>query len=224
MKISLVIPVFNEEKYINRCLQSLKEQEEKPDEIIVVDNNCTDKTIEIARKYPLRIIKEKKQGTTFARNAGFNAAKYEIIARCDADVILPKNWIKKIKQNFSQRKIDGLTGPGLFYDLPIPTIFFAHLYLKGMRILQKGKNTLIGPNMAIRKIIWNKIKDKICLDDKKVHEDVDLAIHISQAGGIIYLDKQLIVKISGRRIKNNPLSFFVEYPARLINTLKNHEI
>lgn len=222
MKISVVIPVFNEEKYINQCLESLKNQEEKPDEIILVDNNCTDKTIEIAKNYRVRIIKETKQGITFARNTGFNASKYEIIARCDADAIPPKNWIKRIKEVFSRKKIDAITGPVLFYDLPFPTLFFTKIYLKGMKTLQQGKNTLIGPNMAIKKNIWNKIKDKICLDDKRVHEDIDLAIHLSQVGGKIHLDNQLIVKISGRRIKNNPLSFFVEYPVRLINTLKSH--
>ncbi|MFN4212597.1 MAG: glycosyltransferase, partial [Microgenomates group bacterium] len=179
--------------------------------------------LEIAKKYKVKIIKEKRQGIIFARNAGFNAVKYEIIARCDADTIVPKDWIKKIKQNFSDKNIDGLTGPAFFYDLPFPTRFFTMAYLKGMKIIQKGKNTLIGPNMAIRKKVWEKIKNKICLDDKKVHEDIDLAIHISQVGGKIYLDDNLVVKISARRIKNNPTSFFIEYPIRLIKTLAAHQ-
>ena len=51
MKVSVVIPVYNEEKYIKNCLESLMKQEEKPDEIIVVDNNCTDETINIVKKY-----------------------------------------------------------------------------------------------------------------------------------------------------------------------------
>lgn len=224
MKISVVIPVFNEEKYIDNCLQSLHQQEEKADEIIIVNNNCTDRTIDIAKKYKVKIIKEKKQGTIFARNTGFNTAKYEIIARCDADTILPENWIKKIKENFSKRNIDGLTGPASFYDLPFPTLFFTIIYLKGMKILQKGKHTLIGPNMAITKTVWNKIKNQTCVDEKKVHEDIDLAIHISQIGGKIYLDDNLAVKISARRIKNNPFSFFIEYPTRLAKTLKLHSL
>ena len=222
MKVSVIIPVFNEEKYINKCLESLQEQEEKPEEIIIVDNNCTDRTIEIAKKYSVKIIKEKKQGITFARNKGFEAAKYEILARCDADSILPPDWIKRIKRDFFSKKIDALTGPVIFYDLPLKTFFFTKVYLATMAILQKGANTLIGPNMVISKKVWTKVKNKVCLNDKVVHEDIDLAIHINQIGGKIYVDEKLIVKVSGRRIKKNPFSFFIEYPIRLIKTFSIH--
>lgn len=221
MKISVVVPAFNEEKYIRNCLESLKNQEMPADDIIVVDNNCTDKTINIAKKYPVRIIKEKKRGIIFARNTGFNAAKHEIIARCDADTIVPKNWVKRIKLNFAKKKIDGLTGPASFYDLPFPTLFFTIAYLKGMKIIQKGKNTLIGPNMALTKKIWNKVRGEVCLDEKKVHEDIDLALHINRYGKIDF-DSTLVVAASARRIKYHPFSFFGEYPLRLIKTLITH--
>ena len=63
MKVSVVIPVYNEEKKISNCLNSLMKQDEKPDEIIVVDNNCIDKTISIVKKYAtVKIIQEKKTG------------------------------------------------------------------------------------------------------------------------------------------------------------------
>lgn len=100
MKVSVVIPARNEEKYIGKCLQSLLEQEEKADEIIVVDNNSSDKTAEIAKSYGARVIKEKTQGITYARTLGFNSAKFEIIARVDADTTVPKDWILRIKKDF----------------------------------------------------------------------------------------------------------------------------
>ncbi|MCX7955942.1 MAG: glycosyltransferase family 2 protein, partial [Patescibacteria group bacterium] len=82
MTISIIIPAYNEEKYIENALKSLVNQTEKPDEVIVVDNNCTDKTIKIAKKYqkklPLKIIHETKQGIAYSRNTGFNKAKGEI--------------------------------------------------------------------------------------------------------------------------------------------------
>lgn len=220
MKVSVIIPAFNEKKYIAHCLESLKQQEDKPDEIIVVDNNCTDQTIKIAKKYLVRIIKEKKQGIVFARNKGFNAAAGDILARCDADSILPPNWIKKIKINFKKNKIAGVTGPVVFYDLPLKANF-SILYLKIMKFMQKGE-TLLGPNMAITKDIWLKIKDKVCVDEKKVHEDIDLAIHILKEGGKIKYDWGLIANISGRRIKKKPQSFFIEYPIRAIKNIYFH--
>ncbi len=222
MKTSVVIPVFNEEKYITNCLNSLKRQEEKPDEIIIVDNNCTDKTISLAKKYPVRIIEEKKQGAVFARNTGFNTAKYEIIARCDADTILPQNWIKKIKKNFQKKDIAALSGSFIFYDLPFKTKLWADIYFKFMRFIQKGKETLIGPNMALKKTVWQKVAKETCFNEKIIHEDVDLAIHINRLGEKIIFDPELLVFLSGRRIKNNMGSFFIEYPIRLIKTFLVH--
>src|ERR1035437_9820650 len=91
MKVSVVIPAYNEEKYIGACLDSLMDQKEKPDEIIVVNNNSTDNTAKIVKKYPVRLINEEQQGMIPARNRGFNEAKFEIIARTDADTILPRS-------------------------------------------------------------------------------------------------------------------------------------
>jgi glycosyltransferase involved in cell wall biosynthesis len=225
MKVSLIIPVFNEEKYIGPCLDSLEKQIEKPDEIIIVDDNCTDNTINIVKKYkkslPIKIVKEKKKGVVFARNKGFSKAKGDILVRCDADSILPKNWIKKIKENFSKNKIDGLTGPIIFYDFFLKTAFFSNIYLILIKILQKGE-TLLGPNMAISKKIWEKIKKEVCFDEKNIHEDIDLSLHILKNNGKIIYDFNLIVYASSRRIVKTPWIFFLNYPWRLIKNLVSH--
>jgi len=225
MKLSVIIPVYNEEKYIAKCLESIVNQTQKPDEVIVVNNNCTDNTITITKKYkknlPLKIIKEKKQGIVFARNTGFNKAKNEILARCDADSILPPNWIKKIKENFSKNKIDGLTGPLIFYDLLVKTPIFTKSYLFLMKILQKGE-VLLGPNMAITKNIWEKIKNEVCLNEKDIHEDIDLSLHILKNKGKIHYDWNLVIYASGRRIIKTPFIFFINYPWRLVKNLISH--
>lgn len=221
MRVSVVIPVFNEEKYIKDCLVSLQNQVEKATEILVVDNNSRDKTIEIARRFPVKILKEETQGIIHARDKGFDSAQYEIIARCDADSRLPKNWIKKIKKNFSSFKIDALTGPAVFFDLPLKTTLYTKTYFDLFKIFL-GKETLFGSNMAITKSIWDKVRTLVCKDDSKVHEDIDLGLHIVSVGGKIRRDNTLVIKAAGRRIKHNPSSFFVEYPLRLMKTIKYH--
>lgn len=222
MQLSVVVPVYNEEKYISRCLESMTNQKEKADEIIIVDNNCTDKTVDLAKKFPVRIVKEKVQGMIAARNRGFNEATYEIIARVDADVMIPSNWIKTIKADFEKENIDGLTGPLIFYDLFLPSKIYAEIYFFFMWLIQFGKHALVGPNMVITKKIWQKIKSDVCLNDKLVHEDIDLSIHIHEFKGRIKHDPNLVVKASGRRIAKNPLSFFVEYPIRAVKTFLIH--
>jgi len=261
MKVSVVVPAYNEEKYIKKCLFSLTNQIVPADEIIIVDNNCRDKTIEIAKKFKVRIVKEKTQGMIPARNRGFNSTRYEIIARCDADVIVPKDWIKRIKKNFENeaprphgqgsfsqassgaeslrsknaslthgltpgvfakgdKKIDALTGPVTFTDLfrKETSSTPSKIYLESLRAFSRGKRHLIGPNMALRKDIWNKVKNIVNLDDKKVHEDIDLSLNIAKVKGKIGYDPKLIVGISARRLKKHPESFFLEYPIRMVKT------
>ena len=224
MKVSLVIPVYNEEKYIALCLESIVQQKIKPDEVIVVNNNCTDHTLTIVKNYPfVRIVNEKKQGMIAARNAGFNAASGDLFARCDADTQLPPNWINRIHRNFTRYKIDALTGPVMFYDAPIKTSLVARAYLDMMKPIHRGGETLVGPNMIITKSIWEKVKDKVCLNDKHVHEDIDLAYHIQEVGGKIKRDNLLVVGTSSRRMRKNPYSFFSEYPRRFMKTLLYHD-
>lgn len=224
MKVSVVVPAYNEENYIKNCLDSLMKQKVKPDEIILVDNNCTDKTIEIASQYPVRIVKEQRQGIIPARNRGFDEALGEVIVRTDADTILPPDWIKRIKEDFENDDIIALSGKVAFYDLvrPHKNALYSRLFMKLMKISLKHE-TLVGPNMALMKAVWKKVRREVCSDDKEVHEDIDLSIHISKYGKILF-DPDLLVYASARRIKKNPTSFFVEYPIRLMKTIRNHRI
>jgi glycosyltransferase involved in cell wall biosynthesis len=190
MKLSIVIPTYNEEKNIKKCLTALTKQVVPADEIIVVNNNSTDKTVEIAQKFPVRVVNEKKQGISFARNCGFNAAKYEIIARTDADTVVPRDWVKKIKENFENKEIDALCGTAEIRDVKlVNSQLYNNLYIDLMKLIQGGQGTLIGFNMALSKKIWNKIKERLEMDNQKVHEDVDLALKVNQYGGKIGYDK-----------------------------------
>lgn len=223
MKISVVIPAYNEEKLIGKCLESLTIQEIKADEIIVVDNNCTDKTAEIARKFPVKIVKEEKKGLINARNRGYDEAQFELIARLDADAVPDKKWIKNIRNHFdSKNQIDALFGPLAMYDLPFKTVFFSKVFYAFCKLVL-GHNILIGPNTALKRDIWNKVKKYTCKNDIQIHEDIDLSIHINKIGGKIHYDPNFINYVSGRRIKNNPSSFFIEYPIRLVKTFLSHK-
>ena len=225
MKVTVVIPVYNEEKYLKNCLDSLTtNQLSQPDEIIVVDNNCNDSSVVIANKYKrVRVIKENKQGITPARNAGFNAARGDIIAKCDADSIMPSDFIKKIKSTFlKDMDLLAISFPLRVYDMPgiSRSVYFYYIYMLIPRIFV-GFYPMMGPGYAIRKSIWNKVKNEICLEDKQVHEDIDLSFHIGKKGKVHH-ESRVIVASSARRIKYKPWSFFGEYTLRFFRMLKNH--
>jgi glycosyltransferase involved in cell wall biosynthesis len=120
-KISLVIPAHNEEKYISACLEyAIKNSAGAFHEIIVVDNASTDKTAEIAQKYPgVRVVQEERKGLTRARARGLKEATGDLLAYIDADTQLPKGWIETLKKEYKKNPtLVCLSGPYTYYDAP----------------------------------------------------------------------------------------------------------
>ena len=94
--VSIIIPVYNEERYLDYCLSSLFEQSYNNIEIIIVDDGSTDKSLAIVKKYDVRIIKQNHQGPGAARNYGAMNAKGEILCFFDADIRYDKKHIEKL--------------------------------------------------------------------------------------------------------------------------------
>jgi glycosyltransferase involved in cell wall biosynthesis len=222
MKVSVVIPAYNEAARIGACLDALNAQTVKPDEIIVVDNNCTDQTAEIARAKGARIVAEKVQGITAARSAGFDAAKYDIIARTDSDTIVNPDWIEKI-HFYMESGIEALTG-AIYYDVPFMDEH-AEIYEAYQQVaaLLFGHTLWTGPNMILTKKLWDKAKHDCCTDDKKVHEDVELSVACARYTNIVY-KRDVAVLSSSRRMRYKPASFFIEYQLRAARQLFGHKV
>lgn len=221
MSISVIIPAYNEEQYIGKAIEALLHQTEPADEIIVVDNSSTDNTASIIKRYDVRYIKEGMQGLIPARNRGFDEATSDLLARMDADSLPPPNWITEIKRVFADQEVYAATGPVTLYDAPVKTSLFSQFYFYSL-YFYLHHHVLFGPNMVIRKKVWNEIKNTLCLADSEVHEDIDLTLHIPEPEKHVKFDKHLVSTASARRIMKNPQSFFGEYTMRLINMMKNH--
>lgn len=111
MTISVVIPAYNEEKYITYTLASIHKLTRKPDEIIVIDGGSTDRTKEIAQQHGARVILITHRGIGFARQKGLEAASGDIIAFTDADTIVPTDWLTKIEETLSHNGVVAVYGP-----------------------------------------------------------------------------------------------------------------
>lgn len=93
--LSIIIPAYNEERDIGKCLKSLENQSYKKFEIIVVDDGSTDKTREIVKNFKkIKLLKQKHKGPGEARNFGAKNARGEILILLDADMILDKDYLK----------------------------------------------------------------------------------------------------------------------------------
>ena len=124
--VSVVVPAYNEEKLLARCLLSLTNQTfpRQDYEVIVVNNASTDKTVQIAEKYADQVIDESQKGLMFARQAGFQAAKGKYILRTDADAFVPFNWIEQVVGTF-QKYPHAVAVSGFYYwDEPNILAFF----------------------------------------------------------------------------------------------------
>ncbi len=118
LKISLVIPAYNEEKYIGNCLRAISNSNNHFFEIIVVANCSSDRTVEIAKTFKkVKVIEEPQKGVMNARQRGVEISTGHIIAFTDADTQMPNDWSQKIVEEFSKNpKLAILSGPMFYYD------------------------------------------------------------------------------------------------------------
>lgn len=222
MKISVIVPIYNEAKNIKECLNSLVNQTRPADEILVIDNNSTDESVNIVKSFAnIRCISEKKQGISYARDAGFKAASGDIVARIDADSIAPPEWLDRVEKNFEDPNLNGLSGPVIFKEFPwkILSSTPSLIYLIIGKLIT-GFDLLVGPNMAIRKSAWEKTSP--CHSDLYL-EDLDLAYHLHPAGRL-FIDPKMWVYSSARRMYLTPKKFFIDYPWMFSRTKKEHTI
>ena len=210
--ISVVIAAFNEEKNLPSCLESILNQDfpKNEYEIVVVDNNSTDKTVEVAKKYGARVVTEERQGNTYAISKGMSRAKGDIIANLDADTLAKENWLSLIKKTFEDERIVGATGNAdiksgnKFLDWMSPVLY--GIFLRFNFLI--GKPHLTGFNLVVRKKTFDEVGG---INEKfTMSSDVDLGLRIAKKGRVVYIDKLRVVT-SFRRWQANPFKTLSTY-------------
>jgi glycosyltransferase involved in cell wall biosynthesis len=146
MRLSFVVPAYNEEAYLADCLRSIVEQTgelrgSSEFEIIVVNNASTDRTREVGLGFPgVVVVDELRKGLTFARQAGFATSSGELIANVDSDSRLTPGWVAMVLRTFAEddarnasqrdqkRRMAALSGPFLYYDLDARERVMVHAF------------------------------------------------------------------------------------------------
>lgn len=216
-QISVVIPAYNEEKQISSCLDALvKQNTTRKFEVIVVNNNSSDRTAKVADGYNgklnLRIINEKQKGRGSARHVGFNEARGSVILSTDADASVPEDWIERILSAFEhETKVSAVTGTCKITDFPFLTnALFNFFQPASMRVYKIffGHYWLSGFNFGIRGVTYNKTGG---FDPRlNVQEDIDLSFKVNKVGRIKFIS-DLCVTVSGRRFQKGLIGGIVPY-------------
>ncbi len=199
--ISVVIPAYNEEKYIGRCLEALQKQtySRRLYEIVVVDNNSTDRTAAIASDMGAIVVSEAMKGIGAARQRGALAACGEIIASTDADTVVPPNWLERIAGRFlAEPDLGGLYGPVRHLDGgALPQVYMVAILPLLMQAAQHvGKPCFSGNNFAVRR---DKFMTVGGYNTKLVAgEDIDLSIRMGKITQLAF-DRRFIASTSSRR-------------------------
>lgn len=209
MKISIVIPVYNEAATLAACLEAIAAQTVRPHQVIVVDNNSADGSAALAEAYEfVTLLREPRQGVVHARTRGFDAARGDVIARIDADTLLPPDWLACVKAIFEDESVAAVSGAAHYYDFALDGLADRLDGYFRERLARKLKNAnfLWGANMAVRRSAWLGVRSRLCRQ-AHLHEDFDLAIHLQEQGHRVAYDKNLVAAVSSRRIDSSLMAY-----------------
>ena len=100
-KFSIIVPVYNVEKYIKKCLDSIESQTYKDYEVIVVNDGTKDNSMDIVNNYNVKIINQKNKGLSEARNEGVKKAKGDYILFLDSDDYIEKDLLNELNKSLT---------------------------------------------------------------------------------------------------------------------------
>ncbi len=233
MRLSFVIPAYNEEHYLPACLESILAQTRDLTgdvEIIVVNNASSDRTREVALSYPgVTVVDEMRKGLPWARQAGFAASTGELIANVDSDSRLTPGWVKQVLETFADfeqrgKSLVALSGPVVYYDLTASQrvsvqLFYLLafvLYVLNRYVLRAG-SMVQGGNFVLRRDALASIggfNTSIAF----YGEDTDIARRLNRVGKVVFTFKLKMFSSARRLKKEGMLTIGMRYTVNYLWT------
>lgn len=175
-KISVIIPVYNSESYLNECIDSLLNQSYSDFEVIIIDDGSTDHSYEIIDMYRrrdnrIKLIRQDNQGAAVARNKGLDQATGSLITFIDSDDFIREDTFEKICKYFQDdEELDlveypfcGINDLGKLEKEQCHVI--SNIYIEGERDILKN---LISENIS--SVVWNKVFRKRLIQNFRFKE------------------------------------------------------
>lgn len=212
MKVSVVIPTYNEEKGIRQCIESIFANTYPPYEVIVADGGSADKTVEIAKAAGAVVFDNPQRTAASGRNVGISKASGDIIAFTDGDNYVDEKWIESIIKSFeNDSDLDGIGGK----VVPAPPAnkveeFWGNLWLRTIMVFgddefivdkKSLRNSFITANCAYKKDLLQRIKG---FDEWYGNnaEDVDLMWRAMDSGAKLkYIPDAIVIAHSPTTMK-----------------------
>lgn len=201
-RLSVIIPTYQEEKYIAKTLSKLVNT--KPTiEIVIVDGGSQDDTVNIAKQFTQKVYQIQERGISRAKNHGAKQADGDILLFLDSDVYPPSNFVEKVLETFNNPTVVGATCHIMPTKSSLSEFAFFHFYNHLIQLCTKFKPHSRGEFLAVRKNEFLNVngfdENMPCL------EDHDLAYRLSKRGKFMFI-RDLTVYESMRRFRK--LGFF----------------
>lgn len=218
-KVSLYVPCYNVEKFIQDCLESIFRQTYPIDEVLIINDGSIDRTVEVASRYPVKIIHHKEnRGLAAARNTAFKEAKNEFVASLDADCIASSNWLEVIMKNFKDKDIVGVGGR----VIEKYTVGIANRWRSVHMRQHLGNRTIVNPKFLYgsNTVYKASVIRALGLFDERYktnYEDVDICKRIiSRSYKLIYIPSAIVYHLRKDNLKSVLNTFwnwtFFEFP------------
>ncbi|MFL6064235.1 MAG: glycosyltransferase family 2 protein [Friedmanniella sp.] len=222
VRLSVVVPAYNEADYLPATLASLFQQDYAGGyEVIVVDNASTDDTAGVAARLGARVLQETTPGVCAARQRGADAALGAVVVSTDADTVHPTDWLTRLDAHFADPGVAAVAGPCRYADAPwwarvVPPLWFAAIAV--VHRLTGQLCYLTATNVAFRRAGFPGYDTSLTQGG----DEVDLLRRLRGCGRIVW-DARNPVWTSSRRMDQGLLhtlvvSFGYHYALNLVRS------
>ena len=217
-KVSVVIPGKNSSETLRQCIESVVNQSYRKLEVIYVDNNSADNSIEIASEYPIKVISERRNGSFIARNTGARNASGEILVFIDSDCIAEEDSVERLVKSIIEGKEVSCMGSILSAEDNRWSAIEQKTYDNLIKAIKKRDYVSVAysGNLAIKKSVFDELGG---FDEKIIwNADIDFSLRLIKAdyrikyvagAKVMHFHRTSIVTIFRRKLQQGYWSTFV---------------